>query len=224
MIKKNKYSALLLLRDKDPYCFKFLKFISLNCKSLKVFWSGSKKKKFFINKKYDFIISYRSSIILKNKDISMARIAAINLHPGPPNYRGIGCLNYALYNNEKKFGFTIHLISKKIDYGKILFVKYFSINKKSTVATLLQKTHEQCLKFSKVFFRNILKDAKKIEFYKDKFDNEKWSKVIKNKKELNKFYRIEDFSLSEVKRKIRATNFFNFKPFIQIGQNKFYLK
>ena len=224
MIKKNKYSTLLLLRDKDPYCFKFLKFISLNCKSLKVFWSGNRKKKFFINKKYDFIISYRSSIILKNKDISMARIAAINLHPGPPNYRGIGCLNYALYNNEKKFGFTIHLISKKIDYGKILFVKYFSINKKSTVATLLQKTHEQCLKFSKVFFRNILKDVKKIEFYKEKFKNEKWSKVIKNKKELNKFYRIEDFSLNEVKRKIRATNFFNFKPFIQIGKNKFYLK
>ena len=224
MIKKNKYSTLLLLRDKDPYCFKFLKFISLNCKSLKVFWSGNRKKKFFINKKYDFIISYRSSIILKNKDISMARIAAINLHPGPPNYRGIGCLNYALYNNEKKFGFTIHLISKKIDYGKILFVKYFSINKKSTVATLLQKTHEQCLKFSKVFFRNILKDAKKIEFYKERFDKEKWSKVIKNKKELNKFYKIEDFSLSEVKRKIRATNFFNFKPFIQIGKNKFYLK
>ena len=37
-------------------------------------------------------------------------------------------------------------MNKKIDYGKILFVKYFLINKKSTVATLLQKTHEQCLK------------------------------------------------------------------------------
>ena len=64
----------------------------------------------------------------------------------------------------------------------------------------------------------------KIEFYKEKFGNEKWSKVIKNKKALNKFYRIENLSLREVKRKIRATNFFNFKPFIQIGKNKFYLK
>ena len=53
----------------------------------------------------------------------MAKIAAINLHPGSPKYRGIGCLNYALYNKEKKFGFTIHLISKKIDCGKILNVK-----------------------------------------------------------------------------------------------------
>ena len=91
-------------------------------------------------------------VILKNKDISMAKIAAINLHPGSPKYRGIGCLNYALYNNEKKFGFTIHLISRKIDYGKILFVRYFSINKNNTVVTLLQKTHEQCIKYSKVFF------------------------------------------------------------------------
>ena len=86
--------------------------------------------------KYDFIFSYRSPVILTQKDISLAKIAAINLHPGPPKYRGIGCLNYALYNNEKKYGFTVHLISKKIDFGKILFVKYFSINKKSTVLSL----------------------------------------------------------------------------------------
>ena len=224
MIKKKKYSALLLLRDKDPFCIKFLKFISFNCKSVNVIWTGNSKKKFLIKKKYDFIFSYRASIILKTKDISMAKIAAINLHPGSPKYRGIGCLNYALYNKEKKFGFTIHLISKKIDCGKILFVRYFLINKNSTVANLLQKTHDQCLKHSKVFFRNILSDASKIDFYKNKFKKEKWSKVIKNKKELNKFYRIKDFNLREVNKKIRATNFINFKPFIQIGQNKFYLK
>ena len=35
---------------------------------------------------------YRSSIILSNKEIFMANNAAINLHPGPPKYRGIGCV------------------------------------------------------------------------------------------------------------------------------------
>ena len=182
------------------------------------------KKKKLIKQKYDFIISYRSSIILKNKDISLAKIAAINLHPGSPKYRGIGCLNYALYNNEKKYGFTIHLINKKIDYGKILFVKYFFIKKSDTVASLLEKTHKQCIKYSKVFFKDILKDASRINFYKKKFNNEKWSKIIKNKKKLNKFYRITNFDVKEVDRKVRATEFINFKPFIQIGTNKFILK
>ena len=83
--------------------------------NLKILWTERNKKYSLTklkNKKFDFIISYRSSMILKNRDISIANIAAINLHPGPPKYRGIGCLNYALYNNEKKYGFTIHLINK----------------------------------------------------------------------------------------------------------------
>ena len=151
MVKKKKYSSLLLLREKDEFCNKLLKYIYTISKNTKVFWSNKNKKKFLIKKKYDFIISYRSSIILKSKDISKAKIAAINLHPGPPKYRGIGCLNYALYNNEEKYGFTIHLISKRIDYGKILFVKYFLINKNSTVTTLLKNTHYQCIKYSKIF-------------------------------------------------------------------------
>ena len=65
---------------------------------------------------------------------------------------------------------------------------------------------------------------KKIIFYKNKFKKEKWSKTIKNKKALNNFYRIENFNLKDVNNKIRATNYKNFKPFIQIGSNKFYLK
>ncbi len=224
MIKKKKYSALILLRKKDPFCKKFLKSIKLYSKKVKVFWTDHNTKKLSAKRKYDFIISYRSSIILKPKDISLASIAAINLHPGPPKYRGIGCLNYALYNNEKKYGFTIHLMSKKIDYGEILFVKYFLIKKNDSVASLLLKTHKQCIAYSKVFFRNILSDARKIETYKEQFKKEKWSKIIKNKKQLDEFYRIRNFNLREVNKKIRSTNYANFKPFIQIGHNKFTYK
>ena len=115
MIKNKKYSVLLLLRKNDEFCIKFLKFISLNSKQVKVYWSNKNYKKILFKKKYDFIISYRSSIILKTKEISMAKIAAINLHPGSPKYRGIGCLNYALYNLEKEYGITIHIMNKKIE-------------------------------------------------------------------------------------------------------------
>ena len=224
MTKNKRYSVLLLLRKNDEFCIKFLKFISLNSKQIRVLWLNNPNKKILINKKYDFIISYRSPIILKSKEISMAKISAINLHPGSPKYRGVGCLNYALYNNEKKYGFTIHLINKKIDYGKILFVKYFNIKRNSTVRTLLQETHKQCIRYSKSFFKSILSDASKIESYKKKFQKEKWSKIIKNRSDLDKFYQIKNFDLENVNRKIRATNFGYYKPFIQIGTNKFFLK
>ena len=107
MKKNKKYSALLLLR-KMIFFAKNFQNLFLHYVNLKKFF-GLNGIKIFINKiknkKFDFIISYRSSMILKNQDISIANIAAINLHPGPPKYRGIGCLNYALYNNEKKYGF-----------------------------------------------------------------------------------------------------------------------
>ena len=224
MTKNKRYSVLLLLRKNDEFCIKFLKFISLNSKQIRVLWLNNPNKKILINKKYDFIISYRSPIILKSKEISMAKISAINLHPGSPKYRGVGCLNYALYNNEKKYGFTIHLINKKIDYAKILIVKYFNIKRNSTGRTLKQETHKQCIRNSKSFFKSILSDASKIESYKKKFQKEKWSKIIKKRSDLDKFYQIENFDLENVNRKIRATNFGYYKPFIQIGTNKFFLK
>ena len=54
---------------------------------------------------------------------------AINFHPGTPEYRGIGSVNFALYNNSKYYGSTAHLISKQIDYGKIIDIKKFRIPK-----------------------------------------------------------------------------------------------
>ena len=54
--------------------------------------------------------------------------AAINFHPGPPEYRGTGCVNYALYENSKFYGCTAHLINEKVDNGKIIDVKKFNIN------------------------------------------------------------------------------------------------
>lgn len=45
----------------------------------------------------------------------------INLHNSPlPNYRGVRPINWALKNNEKEHGVTIHRVTKGIDDGPIL--------------------------------------------------------------------------------------------------------
>ncbi len=56
MTKNKRYSVLLLLRKNDEFCIKFLKFISLNSKQIRVLWLNNPNKKILINKKYDFII------------------------------------------------------------------------------------------------------------------------------------------------------------------------
>ena len=48
---------------------------------------------------------------------------AINFHPGPPEYRGVGCVNYAFFDNVKSYGCTAHRINQKIDNGPIIDVK-----------------------------------------------------------------------------------------------------
>lgn len=225
-MKKN-FSVLLLLRKNTHSCKKFYKFIVSKSKKTSVIWTDAKSKRNFIDKikkKFDYIISYRSNIILKKKNLKLAKIAAINLHPGPPNYRGIGCLNYAIYNGEKKYGFTIHLMNERIDNGKILFVKRFPIKKYITVKALLGLTHAYCYKYSKLFFSSILKDSKQLEFFKEKYKKEKWSKIINSKKFLENFYQIKNFNKKEVQKKINATVYKNYLPFIKIGKHQFILK
>ena len=61
----------------------------------------------------------------------------------PTKYRGAGCLNYALYNNENISGVTAHLMTKKIDQGKIIDIKKFRIYSKDNLAEILKQTHQE---------------------------------------------------------------------------------
>ena len=99
----------------------------ISIKSKKIGEKISPKK--IKDKNFDYIICFRSFFLIKKKLLEKAKIASINFHPGPPAYRGIGCINFALLNGEKKFGTTAHLIDDKIDHGKILDIKHFMFNK-----------------------------------------------------------------------------------------------
>ena len=96
-------------------------------------YPGEKLNEKIEKQKFDYIFCFRSFYILKKKDINKTKIAAINFHPGTPEYRGIGCINFAIYNNEKFYGSTAHLIDEKIDNGKILDVRKFQIRKKDNL-------------------------------------------------------------------------------------------
>ena len=58
---------------------------------------------------------FRSYFILNKQVLKSVKVASINFHPGPPNFRGFGCLNFALLNNAKQYGCTAHLINIKIE-------------------------------------------------------------------------------------------------------------
>ncbi len=66
-----------------------------------------------------YIISFVSPWIIPENLLNSAQKAAINFHPGPPDYPGTGCYNFALYEGTKKYGVTAHHMEKKVDTGNI---------------------------------------------------------------------------------------------------------
>jgi len=225
---KTNFKVLFFGRKNDIYSKKIEKLLKKNFTKVKSKWIDFKNKNQRIDKKLfnvDILISFRSYYIFKSKEINTIKKFAINFHPGPPKYRGYGCANYAIYNNDKVYGVTSHIIDTKIDKGNIIDVKYFKINNKNiTLNKLLNLTYKnQLIQVNKIIV-NIKKFAVG-NLKKKKFPiiKEKWSKKIGTKKELDKFYEIKkNISKKNLLRKIRSTNIENFKPYINLYNNRFY--
>ena len=78
--------------------------------------------------------------------LNNTRMWNINFHPGSPEFPGIGCFNFAIFNSAEKFGATAHIMEPKVDTGKIIDVEYFSIDaEKENVETLSIKTYNALL-------------------------------------------------------------------------------
>ena len=209
-------------------------------KRLKIFLKSRTKKLYYIEidrgdrkislkkylkRNYSYIICFRSHYILKRNLINKAKIAAINYHPGTPNYRGIGCVNYALYNNAKYYGSTCHLINEKIDNGKILNIQKFKLKKDDSVDSTLEKTYGMMLLQAKFTLNYLFKDHHNLEKLMKENKNIKWSNKLNKLIHLNKFYEInKNIKKNDFLNKIRASNTDKFKPYINLHGKKFILE
>lgn len=150
----------------------------------------------------DLIISYLSQWIIPSWLLNSAEIAAINLHPGPPDYPGIGCTNFAIYNDEKDFGITCHHMLGKVDSGKIIFVKRFPILDSDTVYSLTQRCYIEILHSFLDLMTRLLKGEPFPE------SDEKWARKPYTRKELDELCLLRhDMSIEERNKRIKATTF-----------------
>tara|TARA_B100000902_G_C26975585_1_gene747615 strand:+ start:53 stop:778 length:726 start_codon:yes stop_codon:yes gene_type:complete len=202
----------------------------LKKKSKKLYYFESKKIGEMIDKKllkinYDYIFCFRSYYILKKNILKKVKVSAINFHPGIPNYRGIGAVNYAIYNNSEFFGSTAHIINEKIDNGEIIDVKKFRISKKSSINEILNKTYEIMTKQAISIIKNIYMNFNFIDNKIKKNITIKWSNKIGTLKDLEKFYILKkNIQKKDLLRKIRATNTVKFKPYINLHGKRFILE
>ena len=222
-------NILLMLGHQDKFSKKLISHLKKRCKKLSVSYPSSNSKNFFFNvkdKHYDFIFCFRSKYILKIKNLKKAKFATINFHPGPPKYRGTGCANYALFDNAKKYGVTSHLItSNKIDEGKIIDVVEFKIKKKENILSLLNTTNKYLYKQAIKIIEKLRQNPQILEILVKKFNKFKWSRKIKKRKYLDKFYKIDiKSSKKNFDKKIRCTYTNKFKPYIVLHGKTFIMK
>jgi methionyl-tRNA formyltransferase len=151
--------------------------------------------------------------------IKKAKSAAINFHPASPDYPGIGCNNFALYENTREYGVTCHYMNQKVDTGEIIMVKRFPVFSTDDVSSLLSRTYD----FQLTLFYEIM--GKILNGEELPKSNEKWSRKPFSRKEFNELCRIgPDMDKMELDKRIHATNYMNFKPKMNIGEYEFELK
>ncbi len=73
------------------------------------------------------VISIGSPIIVPADILDGLRVAAYNIHPGPPEYPGIFPSVFALYDGATTFGVTLHEMAAKVDTGPIVAVDRFDV-------------------------------------------------------------------------------------------------
>ncbi len=87
----------------------------------------------------DIIYSVQHHELLRERHIRQAGRIAVNLHLAPlPEYRGCNQFSFAIMENAREFGVTIHQMDTRIDHGDILFESRFSIPENCWVSDLYE--------------------------------------------------------------------------------------
>ena len=221
---KKKLSIVFFGRKNCEYSVKIKNLLKKKCKKLFYFESSKINEKINlekINEKYfDYILCFRSFFIIDKKLLKRCKKYAINFHPGTPEFRGIGSVNFALYNNCKYYGCTAHLISKRIDSGKIIEVKKFKLRSSYGIDDCLNKTYRLMYIQAKKIINQIFNSNIKLNYLNNV--NYTWSNKISKKRDLDKLYEIKkNITKKELVKVLRATVTTNFKPYIKLFNKKF---
>lgn len=93
----------------------------------------------------DIFVSLSFNQIFRANLFNVPRYKTINVHAGKlPFYRGRNILNWALINDEKEFGITVHYIDNDIDTGDIILQHAYSISDEDNYSTLLERAYVEC--------------------------------------------------------------------------------
>ncbi|MFC1521687.1 formyltransferase family protein [Elusimicrobiota bacterium] len=214
--------SFLVFAKRKPGVDRSVSFLQEQCPNVQVVYGdpGDRFPEQCLEWSGDFIVSYISPWIIPLEMLGKARIDTVNFHPGPPEYPGIGCTNFALYHGEEMFGVTAHRMEARVDTGDICEVLRFPICADDSAYSLT----ERCYLHIEQLFRSVISHIADVGHLP--FCGEKWRRKPYKRAELNALCRITaDMSSDEVKRRVRATAYPDMPgPFMDLYGHRFEYK
>ena len=171
----------------------------------------------------DYIVSYRSSFILKQKLLNKARLAAINFHPASVDYPGSGSYSWALYNQAKEFGSTVHVMTEQIDSGPIVEQTRWPVYESDTLISLSQRAQYKLYQLFESTIDGIVTHGHDYILQKLKQNRHiKWQGKAKRFKDLDHLQKIDPTIEQEhLQRIIKATHVPEYPPYIELHGKRF---
>lgn len=147
------------------------------------------------------LLSFLSPWIVPQKVLERCDLA-INFHPGSRRYPGIGCYNFALYEEAAEFGAVCHHMKSKVDTGDVIAESLFRIVPDDSVETLKLRT---MIAMSALFAEivDLIASGKTLPVLSNG-----WSRRPFTRRELNELCDLTvDMTEAERRRRIRATTY-----------------
>ena len=167
----------------------------------------------------DFLFNYLSPVIVPERILQSIKRAAVNFHPAPPEWPGIGSASYALFEGDETFGVTAHLMTSKVDSGPIARTLRFPIVPDDDCESLFQRA----LNFSLFLFYDVL--ATVAQTGTASANDERWKRDAIRRAEFEKWMRISPSdSAEDVRRKVRALHHSTLPgPYVEVAGMRFHL-
>ena len=146
------------------------------------------------------LISYNHNIIFPKWLLDKIEVG-YNVHAAPPEYPGRDPHHFAIYDEVKEYGATLHLISEKVDNGPIILVSKFDCSNIHLPQDLLKIADEHALNLIEKLI-SMIANGKVI-----RISNLNWGPRKTTRKMFLEYCKINPLiSKEELQKRIRAFN------------------
>lgn len=149
----------------------------------------------------EHLISFLSPWIITAAELERFQ-SAINFHPGPVEYPGTGCYNFAIYEGAAEYGATCHHMLPAVDTGLVVRETRFPVPSDTSVEHLKLATMEAMLRMFEEIVTTIA-DGLPLPTA-----STHWTRPAFRKSQMEALRRVEpEMSHDEAERRVRASTY-----------------